>query len=84
VQITQPADGPVVASSRTLNDAHYLIVVNTSYRTAKARLALDADDATREWTAVTGRRLPPLDQNGAVTVTLPPLGAGVYVAAPQW
>jgi hypothetical protein len=84
VQITQPADRPIVASARTLNDARYLVVVNTGYRTAKARLALDADDATREWTAVTGRRLPSLDANGAVTVTLPPLGAGVYVAAPQW
>jgi len=84
VQITQPADGPVVASTRTLNDARYLIVVNTSYRTAKAKLALDADDATREWTAVTGRQLPALDANGSVTVSLPPLGVGVYVAAPQW
>jgi hypothetical protein len=84
VQLTQPADGPVVASARTLNDARYVVVVNTSYRTVKAKLVLGADDATREWTAVTGRRLPSFDASGAVTVTLPPLGAGVYVAAPQW
>jgi hypothetical protein len=84
VQVAQPADGPVVASARTLNDARYLVVVNTSYRTAKARLTLDPDDSTREWAAVTGRRLPPLDSRGTVTVTLPPLGAGVYVAPPQW
>jgi hypothetical protein len=75
-----PAGSPVRASARTLSGAVYVLAVNPSAAPVRVVLDLPALGARTVQVLGTARRRHAVA--GRLSVRLPPLGVGFYVAAP--